>query len=91
VVKFDFNAQEHSRKRRIENNFITPDPGVRITNWHIENALTKKRHGKITDARLIEWATMLLMNHAYEFDEKDEDLIAEWLNDISFDLRPTDD
>ncbi len=91
VMKFDFDADEHEGKRWIDNNFIAPEPGVRITKWHIENALTKKRNREITDGQLIEWATMLLMNHAYEFDEKDEDLIAEWLNDISFDLRPFDD
>lgn len=72
----------------MENKFIAPEPGVPITKWHIENALMKKRNGNITDERLIEWATMLLMNHGYEFDKKDEDLIADWLNDISFDLRP---
>lgn len=38
-----------------------------------------------------ERATMLLMNHAYEFDDKDEDFIAQWLNDISFDLHPFPD
>jgi hypothetical protein len=32
---------------------------------------------------------MLLMNDAYEFDSKDEDFIASWLNDISYNLDPT--
>lgn len=88
VVKFNFDAEAHGGKRWMENNFIAPEPGVPITRWHLENALTKKRNGDITDEQLIEWATMLLMNHAYEFDQKDEDFIADWLNDISFDLRP---
>jgi hypothetical protein len=90
-MKFDFDADAHDGKRWLENNFIAPEPGVLITKWHIENALTKKRNREITDERLIEWATMLLMNHGYDFDEKDEDLIAEWLNDISLDLRPMDE
>lgn len=90
-MKFDFDAAEHEGKRWMENNFIAPEPGVLITKWHIENALAKKRDGEITDGHLIEWATMLLMNLGYELDEKDEDLIAQWLNDISFDLRPFDE
>jgi hypothetical protein len=88
VMKFDFDADAKAGKRWMENNFIAPEPGVPITKWHIENALTKRRNKEITDAQLIEWATVLLMNHGYELDAKDEDLIAEWLNDISFDLRP---
>jgi hypothetical protein len=31
------------------------------------------------------------MNHAYELDEKDNALVADWLNDISFDLRSFDE
>jgi len=87
-LSFDFDAHNHEGKRWAKNDFIPPEPGALITKWHIENALTRKRDGEVTDRQLIEWATMLLMNHGYEFDEKDEDLIAEWLNDISFDLHP---
>jgi hypothetical protein len=32
------------------------------------------------------WATVLLLNDAYVLDPHDEDLIAEWLNDISITL-----
>jgi hypothetical protein len=32
------------------------------------------------------WATILLVNDAYVLDPGDEDLIADWLNDISFNL-----
>lgn len=91
VIKFDFDADAQEGKRWMENNFVAPEPGLLITKWHIENALAKKRKREISDRRVVEWATMLLMNHAYEFDAKDEDLIAEWLNDISFDLKPMDE
>jgi len=91
VMKFDFDADAHDGKRWMENNFIAPEPGVPITKRHLENPLTKKRDGEITDRRLIEWATMILHNHAYELDEKDEGLLAEWLNDISFDLSSTEE
>jgi hypothetical protein len=32
---------------------------------------------------------MLLLNDAYEPDPKDEDFVAEWLNDISYSLDAT--
>ncbi len=91
VIKFNFDSNESGGKRWMENNFIPPEPGILITKSHIELALTKKRDKEITDRQLVEWATMLLMNHAYHFDERDEDMIAEWLNDISFDLHPMDE
>lgn len=91
VMAFEFDAAAHHGMRSLENNFIAPEPGVLITKWHIENALTKKRNREISDGQLIEWATMLLMNHGYELDEKDDSLVADWLNDISFDLRPFDE
>lgn len=91
VMEFEFDADAHDGKRSMELNFIAPEPGVLITKWHIENALTKKRNREISDGQLIEWATMLLMNHGYELDEKDDSLVADWLNDISFDLRPFDE
>jgi hypothetical protein len=40
----------------------------------------------ITERDLVEWATFLLLNDAYVLDPGDEDLIAEWLNDISLNL-----
>ena len=91
VMEFDFEGHTDADRRSMQLNFIAPDPGVLITKWHIENALTKKRNGEITDSQLIEWATMLLMNHGYQLDESEDALVAEWLNDISFDLRPFDE
>ena len=91
VMQFDFDADAHEGKRWMETNFIAPEPAVLITKRLLEDALTKKRNGEITDRQLIEWATMILHNHAYELDEKDEDLLAEWLNEISFDLRPMEE
>ncbi len=86
VVKFDFSGGEG--KRWMENRFAVPEPGILITKQHLENALTRRRDGIISEGQLVEWATMILHNLAYELDPKDEDLLAEWLNDISFDLRP---
>jgi hypothetical protein len=63
-----------------------PEPGILITREHIQNALERKRFGLITESDLVLWATVLLMNDAYALDPADEDLIADWLNDISFNL-----
>jgi hypothetical protein len=86
LVEFDFDAEGGTRW--METHFEIPVPGVLITKRHVEDALQKRRNGLIAEQELVEWATMILHNNAYELDEKDEDLIAQWLNDISFDLHP---
>jgi len=65
-----------------------PEPGIVITRAHIANALEQKRLGMISERDLVYWATILLVNDAYVLDPGDEDLIADWLNDISFNLDP---
>lgn len=88
-ISFDGREQagESTTQRRSANNrFPIPEPGIVITREHISNALERKRFGLITERDLVYWATVLLLNDAYVFDPGDEDLIAEWLNDISFNL-----
>jgi hypothetical protein len=63
-----------------------PEPGIVITREHVSNALERKRFGLLTERDLVHWATILLLNDAYVLDPGDEDLIAEWLNDISLNL-----
>ena len=84
---FDFELSPHERTSSV--NFRVPVPGVAITRDHINNALEKKRLGVISERDLVYWATMLLLNDAYVPDPKDEDFVAEWLNDISSDLDAT--
>jgi len=93
---FDFNfelkedAKSGVTQRRSANNrFPIPEPGIVISREHISNALERKRFGLISERDLVYWATILLLNDAYVFDPGDEDLIAEWLNDISFNLDAT--
>jgi hypothetical protein len=90
---FDFNfdpkeetARGITQRRTANNRFPIPEPGIVITRDHIANALERKRFGLISERDLVHWATILLLNDAYVFDPGDEDLIAEWLNDISFNL-----
>jgi hypothetical protein len=73
-------------QRTAATNFRVPEPGVAITRDHVYRALEQKRLGLISEQELVYWATMLLLNDAYELDPKDEDFLAEWLNDISFSL-----
>jgi hypothetical protein len=75
-----------TQRRSANNRFPIPEPGIVITREHISNALEHKRFGLVSERDLVYWATILLLNDAYVFDPGDEDLIAEWLNDISFNL-----
>jgi hypothetical protein len=84
VGVFEFNLQRGHRAARTW--FRMPEPAIAITRRHLENALNRKRQGKITERDLVNWATMLLLNDAYILDPGDEDMIAEWLNDISLHL-----
>ena len=81
---FEFDLQPEQRAARTH--FRMPEPGIAITRKHISKALELKREGMISERDLVEWATILLLNDAYVLDPGDEDLIAEWLNDISLHL-----
>jgi hypothetical protein len=88
-IDFERNQVTESattQRRSANNRFPIPEPGIVITRDHISNALERKRFGLISERDLVHWATVLLLNDAYVFDPGDEDLIAEWLNDISFNL-----
>ena len=88
-ISFDGKEQAGAgttQRRSANNRFPIPEPGIVITREHISNALERKRFGLIAERDLVYWATVLLLNDAYVFDPGDEDLIAEWLNDISLHL-----
>lgn len=94
VFEVNFAPKEEAggvltQRRTAHNRFPIPEPGIIITREHISNALERKRFGLITEQELVQWATILLLNDAYVFDPGDEDLIAEWLNDISLHLDAT--
>jgi len=80
------SMEDHGFRRTASGRFRVPEPGIVITREHISNALEQKRVGLITERDLVHWATILLMNDAYVLDPGDEDLIADWLNDISLNL-----
>jgi hypothetical protein len=91
VFEIEFESRQQTEagiteQRTATGHFRMPEPGIVITRTHISNALDKKRDGLISERDLVYWATILLLNDAYVLDPGDEDLIAEWLNDISLHL-----
>ncbi len=82
-------AAGRHQERTVRGFFRMPEPGIVITREHVSNALERKRFGLLTERDLVHWATILLLNDAYVLDPGDEDLIAEWLNDISLNLDAT--
>ena len=80
VFDFDFAGPT----RMAITGFRVPEPGVVVTRDHIRNAVEKRKLGKISEEALIFWATMLLLNDAFEPDPDDQEFVAEWLNDVSF-------
>jgi hypothetical protein len=88
-IEFEFglrSAGPEKLMRTASGHFRVPEPGIMITREHIANALERKRFELITEQDLVVWATVLLLNDAYVLDPNDEDLIADWLNDISISL-----
>jgi len=79
VVEFDFQNHE----RRLDSHYGTPVPGVRIELTHIRAAMEKQGRGEISTEQLADWATMLQLNHAYDWEGPEEEEIAGWLNEIS--------
>jgi hypothetical protein len=77
----DFNFKDH--ERRLEAHYGTPVPGVRIERKHIQAAMDKHARGGLSTEELADWATMLLLNDAYDWEGPEEEEIAAWLNDIS--------
>jgi hypothetical protein len=80
-MSFDFDGRA---KRTLTDHFETAKPGVRVGRQHIENALNKRNLGDITEKELADWASMLVMNNAYDWQGPDEHEIANWLHDLSY-------
>ena len=77
----DFNFKDH--ERRLEAHYGTLVPGIRIERKHIQAAMDKHARSELSTEELADWATMLLLNDAYDWEGPEEEEIAAWLNDIS--------
>ena len=80
LIEFSFTPTE----RRFTGAFQLPQPGIPFTRAHIDQALSRRLAGSISERDLVIWSTFILLNDAYELDPADEDVIADWLNDVSF-------
>ena len=70
-------------ERRLTSYFLLAQPGVRVEKKHIQAAMDKHAQGEISTEQLADWATMLLLNDAYDWQGPEEEEIAGWLNEIS--------
>jgi hypothetical protein len=60
-----------------------PKNPVKVTHADIDSAIEKARTGRITQAQLRQWASMLLLKGAFDWSGEDEDAIADILADLS--------
>jgi hypothetical protein len=79
VLDFSFSPDE----RRLSTYHGLPKPAIRIELAHIRSAMDKHLREDISTKELSDWAAMLLMNDAYDWEGPDEEQIAEWLNEIA--------
>jgi hypothetical protein len=79
VLQFDFKESE----RKLSCRFLVPQPGIRVDQADIRRAMDKHVREEISTDQLADWATMLLLNDAYDWEGSDEEEIATWLNEIS--------
>lgn len=61
---------------------IPKDP-VKVARADINSAIEKARAGEISQERLQQWASMLLLNDAFDWSGEDEDAISDILADLS--------
>jgi hypothetical protein len=79
MLEFDFRPSE----RRMTWHYRLPEPRVRVELSHIRNAMDRHGREEISTEQLADWATMLLLNEAYDWEGPDEQEIADLLNDLS--------
>jgi hypothetical protein len=84
MLELDFGPE----KRKLVSYFLLPEPGVRIELSHAKNAMEKHWRGEVSDDELYRWATMLLLNEAYDWQGPEEDEIAEMLNELAILPKP---
>jgi hypothetical protein len=49
----------------------------------IRATMEKRAPGEISTEQLADWAAMLQLHQAYDWEDPEEDEIADWLNEIS--------
>ena len=80
VMEFDIQP----RHSWLKPHFIRPEPPIRIKWAQVKHVLDRHYKGEVSDKQLAEWATMLQLNDAFDWEGPDEDNIADTLNGLGF-------
>ena|SRR5580692_8440900 len=78
MLMIDFNSKE----RRLTSHLLDAEPGIQIEKHHVQHAVEERTRGAITARQLSDWAAMLIMNTAYDWEGLDEQVIDE-LNELA--------
>jgi hypothetical protein len=78
MLSIDFSSKE----RHLTSHLIDAEPGIEIEKQHVQHALEERTRGAITTRQLSDWAGMLIMNTAYDWEGLDEQVIDE-LNELA--------
>jgi hypothetical protein len=73
-------------ERRFTSDLIPAEPLVQVSEYDVHNAVSKFRNGFCSENDLIQWATMLLLNESYTWDnlsDKDMDELVDSLQALS--------
>jgi len=68
--------------RRFTSHFELVEPPIWVSSADLDRAVLAYKSGAIDDAKLMRWATMLVLNDAYFWDEDDEST-ADALHELS--------
>ena len=83
MLTIDFGLEE----RRLTSHLLVAEPGIRLEKEHVEHVLDQRANGAITKRQLSDWASMLLMNDAYDLDGLNTNEIDE-LNELALLTSP---
>jgi hypothetical protein len=71
------------KERRLTSYFLLAQPGIHVEKKFIQTAMEKHARGEISTKQLADWATVIQLLDAYDWQGPEEDQIADWLNEIS--------
>jgi hypothetical protein len=61
-----------STQRRFTSELLPAEPLIQVCETDVSNAISKFRSGACSENDLIQWATMLLLNESYAWDDLDD-------------------
>lgn len=70
------------KERRLTSRFLDTEAGIQIEKKFLQHAVDQQSKGAITARQLSDWAAMLIMNTAYDWEGLDEEVIDQ-LNELA--------